>query len=116
MQLHEDDPQAALGALTAGQPTGLFSFVFTQWSAAVKAEAAVLAGAPDASALLAQARAASTGNPMASAITRRAAALASGDRTAVEAAAAEFAAAGSAYQRDRTRALAQRMPPSGTPE
>ena len=116
VQLHEDDPQAALGALTAGQPTGLFSFVFTQWSAAVKAEAAVLAGVPDASALLAQAHAASTGNPMASAITRRAAALASGDRTAVEAAAAEFAAAGSAYQRDRTRALAQRMPPSGTPE
>ena len=116
VHLHEDEPQAALGALTAGQPAGLFSFVFTQWSAAVKAEAAVLAGAPDASALLAQAHAASTGNPMASAITRRAAALASGDRMAVEAAAAEFAAAGSAYQRDRTRTLAQRMPPSGTPE
>ena len=53
---------------------------------------------------------------MAIAITRRAAALASGDRMAVAAAAAEFAAAGSAYQRDRIRALAQRMPPSGTPE
>jgi hypothetical protein len=116
VQLHEGDPQAALGALTAGQPDGLYSFVFAQWSAAIKAEAAVLAGAPDAAALLAQAHAASAGNPMARAITRRAAALASGGRAAVEAVGAEFAAAGSAYQYDRTRALAQRMPPSGTPE
>jgi hypothetical protein len=53
---------------------------------------------------------------MARAITGRAAALASGDRAAVEAAGTEFAAAGSAYQDDRTRALAQRMPSSGTPE
>ena len=58
-----------------------------------------------------------TTNPeRARAITRRAAAVASGDRAAVEAAGAEFAAAGSGYLRDRTRALAQRMPPSGTPE
>ena len=80
MQLHEDDPQAALGALTTSEPVGLYSFVFAQWSAAVKAEAAVLAGAPNAGTLLAQARAASAGNPMARAITRRAAALASGGR------------------------------------
>ena len=53
---------------------------------------------------------------MARAITRRAAALASGDRAAVEAAGAEFATAGSAYQQDRVRALARRMPPGGTPE
>jgi len=58
-----------------------------------------------------------TTNPeRARAITRRAAVVASGDRAAVEAAGAEFAAAGSACQGDRTRALAQRMPPSGTPE
>jgi hypothetical protein len=115
VQLHEDDPQAALGVLSAGEPAGLYSFVFTQWSAAVKAEAAVLAQVPDASALLARAQAASAGNPMARAITGRAAALASGDRAAVEAAGAEFAAAGSGYQHDRTRALAQRMPPGGAP-
>jgi predicted ATPase/DNA-binding CsgD family transcriptional regulator len=116
VHLHEDDPQAALGTLTASHPAGFFSFVFTQWSAAVKAEAAVLAGAPDARALLARAHAASAGNPMARAITRRAAALGSGDRAAVEAVGAEFATAGSAYQQDRTRALARRMPPSGRPE
>jgi hypothetical protein len=116
VHLHEDDPQAALGTLTAGHPAGFFSFVFTQWSAAVKAEAAVLAGAPDARALLARAHAASAGNPMARAITRRAAALGSGDRAAVEAVSAEFATAGSAYQHDRTCALARRMPPSGRPE
>jgi hypothetical protein len=53
---------------------------------------------------------------MARAITRRAAALGSGDRAAVEAVSAEFATAGSAYQHDRTCALARRMPPSGRPE
>jgi hypothetical protein len=53
---------------------------------------------------------------MARAITGRAAALGSGDRAAVEAAGAEFATAGSAYQQHRTRALARRMPPSGRPE
>ena len=116
VRLHEDEPQAALGALTTDQPAGLYSFVFTQWNAAVKAEAAVLADAPDAGPLLAQAHAAGAGNPMARAITRRAAALAAGDRVAVEAVCAEFAAAGSAYQCDRTRALAQRTPPGGTPE
>jgi hypothetical protein len=116
VQLQEDDPQAALTALTTAGPAGLYSLVFTQWAGAVRAEAAVLAGAPDAGALLAQARAASAGNLMAMAITRRAAALRSADRVAVEAVGAEFAAAGSGYQRDRTRALAQRMPPGGTPE
>jgi predicted ATPase/DNA-binding CsgD family transcriptional regulator len=115
VDLHEDDPQAALGVLAAAQRTGLFPLVFTQWIAAVQAEAAVLAGAPDAGALLAQARSASAGNPMAIAITRRAAGLRSADHAAVTAAAAEFAVAGSAYQRDRTRALARRLPAGKRP-
>lgn len=115
VRLHEDDPLAALGALAVGQHTGLYSFVFTQWAAAVQAEAAVLAGAPDAGALLAQAHTASAGNPMATAIVRRAAGLHAADRAAVEAAADEFALAGSACQRDRTRALAGRLPAGKRP-
>jgi predicted ATPase/DNA-binding CsgD family transcriptional regulator len=109
VNLHEDDPQAALGVLAAGQRTGLYPLVFTQWIAAVQAEAAVLADAPDAGTLLGQAHSASAGNPMATAITRRAAGLRSADHAAVEAAAGEFAIAGSGYQQDRTRTLAQRL-------
>ena len=87
--------------------------VFTQWIAAVQAEAAVLADAPDAGTLLAQAHAASAGNPVATAITRRAAGLRSADRAALEAVTAEFTAAGSGYQLRAVQGLQSRKSPAG---
>jgi hypothetical protein len=111
--LHEGRPRAALDVLTAADRNGLYSLVFRQWSAAVAAEAAVLADAPDAALLLRQAGAASAGNPIATAITARAAALSSTDQAALDRIADDFARAKTPYQAARTRALAAGMPSGG---
>ena len=71
------------------------------WYAALWAEAAVLAGHPDAAARIGRARLATMGNPIATAIVDRAAALA-GDRDGLVPAAAALAAAGCRYQWART--------------
>jgi predicted ATPase/DNA-binding CsgD family transcriptional regulator len=77
------------------------------WYAALWAEAAVLAGHPDAADRLRRARLMTTDNPIAAAIVERAAALhvPGGDRDAMSAAAAALDAAGCRYQWARTLVL-----------
>ena len=71
------------------------------WYAALWAEAAVLAGHPDAADRIRRARVATADNPIAAAIVDRAAALA-GDRDGLIPAAAALQAAGCRYQWART--------------
>jgi hypothetical protein len=75
------------------------------WYVGVRAEAAVLAGHPDARERIVSARAIVTGNPIASAQVDRAEALLDGDRDRVLATAAAFEAAGCRYQAARTGVL-----------
>jgi hypothetical protein len=77
-------------------------WVWPHWYAALGAEAAVLAGHPDASRRLSVARAFVAGNPVASVIVERAEALAADDREGLLAAAAAVDAAGCRYQWART--------------
>jgi hypothetical protein len=83
--------------------------LYRPWYAAVWAEAAVLARHDDASDRVARARGATRDNPIAAAMVERAAAIAAGDRPAVAALAASFAALGCRYQEERTRVLAERV-------
>ncbi len=80
--------------------------LWRQWTAALRAEAAVLARDPSADDHLAAARDAASRNPVALALSQRAEALARGDRVAVRATAATFAQAGYPYQESRTFFLA----------
>lgn len=82
------------------------SWVWLHWYAAMRAEAAVLAGHPDAPGRLAAARTIVAGNPIAGAIVDRAEALLGDDRGRLLAAAAAFDAAGCRYQWARTLSLA----------
>jgi hypothetical protein len=81
-----------------------YSGMWRPWYAAVWAEAAVLAGHPDAAARLTGAARAAADNPIAAAVVARAAALATpgGDRDALLVAAAALRAAGCRYQWART--------------
>jgi len=105
--LHRGQPRAALDVLTAapGSPSW-HPLLWHQWSAALRAEAAVLAGHPRAGHHLAQARASAGGNPIATALTGRAEALHRADRAALLAAAAAFTEVGCPYQRARSLVLA----------
>ncbi|WP_222851660.1 ATP-binding protein [Phytoactinopolyspora mesophila] len=80
--------------------------ILLHWHVALRAEAAVLAGDPDAGEHLAAARPIVTGNPVASAILDRAAALHDDDRERLLATATAFETAGCPYQRARTLILA----------
>jgi predicted ATPase/DNA-binding CsgD family transcriptional regulator len=80
--------------------------MYRPWYAAVWAEAAVLARRDDAGERVARARRATRDNPVAAAMVARAAVIATGDRPAVDALAATFAALGCPYQEERTRVLA----------
>jgi tetratricopeptide (TPR) repeat protein len=108
VRLHDDEPSVALQALAEADGDGLFASVFRQWTAAVRAEAAVLARTPDAGALVQVAGEITIGNPIASAITARAAALQSGDAAVVAALAPVLHRAGATYQAERSRVLSQR--------
>jgi hypothetical protein len=106
--LHHGEAGAAMNALAA-EPDELGKWVtwmWRHWYVALRAEAAVLAGDPDASGRLAAARTVVAGNPVASAIVDRASALLGGDRERLLAAAAAFDAAGSRYQWARTLSFA----------
>jgi hypothetical protein len=107
--LHQGHPAAALDVL-GDRPAGLYGQVFRQWSAALLAEAAVLAGAAAAPELLATATAVTSGNPVAAAIAARAVALAGPDRAALARVAADLDRAGAPYQTARTRTLAAALP------
>ncbi|AXE24841.1 ATPase [Streptomyces globosus] len=106
--LHHGDPAAALER-TAPEPESVWKWVcwvWLHWYAALRAEAAVLAGHPAAAARTAAARDLVTGNPVATALADRAQALLDGDRQRLLATADAFAAAGCPYQAARTLLLA----------
>ena len=80
--------------------------IWRPWYAAAWAEAAVLAGAPDAPQRVGVARESAAENTVAAALVERAAALAAGDRGGVLAAARALDAAGCRYQWARSLLLA----------
>jgi predicted ATPase/DNA-binding CsgD family transcriptional regulator len=80
--------------------------IWLHWHLALRAEAAVLVGHPDASRHLAAARPIVAGNPTATAILDRATALLDGDHERLRTIAAAFETAGCPYQRARTLILA----------
>ncbi|MFF5208513.1 ATP-binding protein [Streptosporangium sp. NPDC000396] len=82
------------------------TWIWHHWYVALRAEAAVLAGSPDARDRLAEARTIVAGNPVAGAIVERAEALLDGDQEALLATADAFDAAGCRYQSARTMVLA----------
>ncbi len=105
--LDRGEARAALDLLTTF--TGGASWrtvLWHQWTAALRAEAAVLAQTPDAANLVAEAESAADRNPVAIALARRARALFRGDTGGVLATAAAFAQAGYPYQQTRTLVLA----------
>ncbi|MFI6419096.1 ATP-binding protein [Streptomyces sp. NPDC050842] len=106
--LHEGDAAAALDRV-APEPEQVWKWVtwiWLHWYVALRAEASVLAGHPDARARTAAARAVVAGNPVATAQLDRAEALLDGDQPRLLAAARAFDAAGSRYQAARTLLLA----------
>ncbi|MGH4030133.1 ATP-binding protein [Actinomycetota bacterium Odt1-20B] len=106
--LHHGDAEAAAERL-APEPEQVWKWVcwiWLHWYVALRAEAAVLAGHPEARARVAAARAVAEGNPVAAAQVERAQALLDGDRPRLLATAAAFDAAGCPYQSARTLLLA----------
>ncbi|MFF0310550.1 hypothetical protein ACFYSC_24215 [Streptosporangium sp. NPDC004379] len=106
--LHHGDADAALERI-APEPDEVWkwvSWIWLHWYTALRAEAAVLAGHPDARDRIASARAVVTGNPVASAQVDRAEALLDGDLPRQLAVAAAFDAAGCRHQAARTLVLA----------
>ncbi len=104
--LHRGQAEAAIRVL--GTPPEEFrtwyAGMWRPWYAAMWAEAAVIAGHPDAAARLRRARLATLDNPVAAAIVDRAGAL-GGDRSGLAPAAAALRAAGCRYQWARTLVL-----------
>ncbi|MGW6376749.1 ATP-binding protein [Rhodococcus sp. NPDC055112] len=106
--LHNGDAGGALERMAhePGEVWRWVTWVWLHWYVALRAEAAVLAGNPDAADRLAEARTIVAGNPVAGAIVERAGALLVEDRGRLLAAADAFDAAGCRYQAARTRVLA----------
>ncbi|WP_261808480.1 LuxR C-terminal-related transcriptional regulator [Nonomuraea sp. C10] len=106
--LHRGQAAEALERLAPepGEVWQWVTWIWLHWYVALRAEAAVLAGSPDARDRVAGARAVVAGNPVAGAIVERAGALLDGDREALPALAAAFDAAGCRYQSARTLVLA----------
>ncbi|MEU6100449.1 ATP-binding protein [Streptomyces flaveolus] len=106
--LHHGDAGAALERL-APDPDEVWKWVcwiWLHWYVALRAEAAVLAGHPEARARVDTARKVVAGNPVATAQVDRARALLDGDLPGQLAAAAALDAAGCPYQSARTLLLA----------
>ncbi|BCJ30459.1 ATP-binding protein [Actinocatenispora sera] len=106
--LHRGDAAAAAERL-APEPDRVWRWVtwlWLHWYVALRAEAAVLAGAGEARDRVAAAARIVTGNPVAEAMVARAAALLAGERAAVLATSAALAAAGCRYQAARSLLLA----------
>ncbi|MGV9539934.1 ATP-binding protein [Nocardia beijingensis] len=106
--LHHGQAREALERMSSepGEVWRWVTWIWLHWYVALRAEAAVLAGAPDAGDRVTEAGTIVAGNPIASAIVERAAALHAGDRTRLLATAAVFDAAGCRYQAARTEVLA----------
>ncbi|MFE7776501.1 ATP-binding protein [Streptomyces sp. NPDC057445] len=106
--LHHGDTSAALERV-APEPDRVWkwvSWIWLHWYTALRAEAAVLAGHPDARDRVDAARVMVAGNPVATAQVHRAEALLDGDLPRLLAAAEAFGAAGCRYQSARTLLLA----------
>jgi hypothetical protein len=105
--LHHGDAALALERLgtQTNQPTTWLTGIWRHWHLALRAEAAVLAGHPDANHYLTAARPIVAGNPIATAILDRAVALLD-DHERLLTIATAFETAGCPYQRARTLILA----------
>ncbi|MFQ6392096.1 ATP-binding protein [Nocardia sp. KC 131] len=106
--LDHGQPERALAEL-ATEPDALNErtiWIWRHWYVALRAEAAVLAGHPDARGFVAAARTTVSGNPIAGPIVERAAALLDDDRGRLHAFAAEFERAHCPYQHTRSLTLA----------
>lgn len=106
--LHEGRAGEALSRLAA-EPDDMDQrvvWVWRHWYFALRAESAVLAGAPSARDHLLRARTVVSGDPVAGAIVDRAAALAEGSSELLPVVAVAFEAAQCRYQRARTLLLA----------
>jgi hypothetical protein len=111
LALHRDELVAAVERLSADvDDTGVWrtwgSSLWHPWYAALWAEAAVLAGHPDAAGRIARSRYAARDNPIATAIVERADALAARDHDRLVRFAITFAQLGCPYQQARTGKLA----------
>jgi len=111
LALHRDDPDAAVDRLSADvDDTRVWrhwgSGLWRPWYAALWAEAAVLAGRPDAAERVDRSRYAARDNPIATAIVERADALAARDHGRLVRFAITFAQLGCPYQQARTGKLA----------
>ena len=106
--LHGDRPDAALTVLDRqdGSQPLWYGQLLCQWRAALVAEAAVLAGHPDAPRRCADAERSCTGNPVTAALALRASAVAAGDSGSLVALAAQLSKDGAPYQAARTLILA----------
>ncbi|TMR35939.1 ATPase, partial [Nonomuraea zeae] len=106
--LHQGRAPEALERMAPapGQVWKWVTWIWLHWYVALRAEAAVLAGSPDARDHLAEARTIVAGNPVATAMVDRAGALLDGDQEALLATADAFDAAGCRYQAARTMVLA----------
>jgi predicted ATPase/DNA-binding CsgD family transcriptional regulator len=106
--LHQGHATLALERLgtQTDEPNKWLTWIWLHWHIALRAEAAVLAGHPDAYRHLAAARPMVAGNPIATAILDRAAALLDDDHERLLTTAAAFETAGCPYQRARTLILA----------
>jgi predicted ATPase len=107
LHLHTGHASDALAVLQAGEETAsdFYDFLFSQWRAALTAEAAVLCGHRAARDLARAAEESTRGNRLAAAITRRAQAIHDHDRTALVDLAATFADVDCPYQHARTLVL-----------
>ncbi|MCP2314780.1 putative ATPase [Nocardia amikacinitolerans] len=105
--LHHGQADRALAGLAADpdEMDERVVWVWRHWYLALRAEAAVLSGHPDARDHLATARTSVAGNPIADAIVDRAAALLDNEPDRLLATAAAFEAARCPYQQARTLAL-----------
>jgi hypothetical protein len=108
VSLHRGEAEAAVERLAVApdQLRTWFSGEWRPWYAALWAEAAVLAGRPDAAGRIARARLSTAANPVATAMVDRAEALAVGDTAAILAAAEALEPTGCRYQVARTLVLA----------
>ncbi|KAA9377741.1 ATPase [Microbispora cellulosiformans] len=106
--LHRGQAPEALERMgpEAGQVWKWVTWIWHHWYVALRTEAAVLAGSPDARDRLDEARTIVAGNPVAGAIVERAGALFDGEQEALLATADAFDAAGCRYQSARTMVLA----------
>jgi hypothetical protein len=108
--LHHEQATPALEQLDTptDEPNPVRTGILLHWHVALRTEAAVLAGHPEAAHHLAAARPVVAGNPIATAILDRAAALLDDDHERLLATATAFETAGCPYQRARTLILAGR--------